>query len=260
MARKRILQRSKRQQLPRPPPSQLEAFISSEKAEDSEDSSSCVTRDKHRTPSKAVIQAEKVASSLPLQNKVFVPEQIPNAVVNDNFLNLKTPFLAFSGAKDKSDANFCSTTLVAAIEYLDTTCFTYKPLQMDIPPNSTLSRSTTSLQDDFIVPDKPMEYLTDFQPVVITQQKSQVISLEADKDSIFSWKKLKVTKDFDKHTNQVADVILIFTTKMRQDRDEVNIQFGIYKIVRVNNNAMIWDLTVRALDAEALQKYISLFP
>ncbi|MCO5604089.1 hypothetical protein L7F22_058247 [Adiantum nelumboides] len=207
---KRILQRSKRrskrQQLPRPPPSQLEVLIPA---------GSCVTTDKHKIPYVAVIQAEKVASSPPLQNEVFVSEQIPNAV-------------------------------------------------MDIPPNSTLSQSTTSLQEDFTVSDKPMEYLTVFQPMVITQQKTQVslqiVSLEADKDSIFSWTKVKATNDFDKRTNQVADVILIFTTKMRQVRDEVNIQFGIYKIVRVNNNAMTWDLTVRALDVEALQKYISLLP
>ncbi|MCO5582846.1 hypothetical protein L7F22_036747 [Adiantum nelumboides] len=55
---KRILQRSKRQQLPRPPPSQLEALIPAQKAKDSDNSGSCVTTDKHRTPSVAVIQAE----------------------------------------------------------------------------------------------------------------------------------------------------------------------------------------------------------
>ncbi|MCO5550244.1 hypothetical protein L7F22_003727, partial [Adiantum nelumboides] len=182
---KRILQRSNRQQLPRPPPSQLEALIPAEKAEDSKNSGSCVTTDKHKTPYVAVIQAEKVASSPPLQNKVFVSEQIPNAVVNDNSSNLKIPILTFNDAKDKTDTESCSTTSVAPIESSDTPYSIDKPLQMDIPPNSTLSRSTTSLQEDFTVSDKPLEYLTDFQPVIITQQKTQVslqtVSLEANK-------------------------------------------------------------------------------
>ncbi|MCO5553599.1 hypothetical protein L7F22_007124 [Adiantum nelumboides] len=184
---KRILQRCKRQQLPRPPPSQLEALIP--KAEDSEDSSSCVTTDKHRTPSMVVIQAEKVASSPPLQNNVFFSKEILNAVVNDNSSNLMIPILTFNGAKNKTDTHSCSTTLVAITESLDTTCSINKPLQMDIPSSTTQSLSTTTLQEDFIVSDKPMEYLTDFQPMVITQQKTQVslpiISLEADTDSIF---------------------------------------------------------------------------
>ncbi|MCO5567469.1 hypothetical protein L7F22_021161 [Adiantum nelumboides] len=244
---KRILQRSKRKQLPQPPPSQLEALIPAETCENSKDSGCCVTTDKHITPSMAVIQTKKVASSPPLQNKVFVPEQIPNAVVNDNFSNSRTPVLTFSDAKDKTNANSCSTTLVAAVESLDTTCSKDKPLQMDIPSNTTLFQSTTFLQEDFTVSDKPMEYLTNFQPVVITQQKSQVslpiVSLEVDKDSIISWTKLEVAYDFDKGTNQVADMI--------------NFQFG--KIVMVNNSAMTWDLTVSALDAEALQQYISYF-
>ncbi|MCO5605676.1 hypothetical protein L7F22_059859 [Adiantum nelumboides] len=133
---KRILQRSKRQQLPRPPPSQLEGLIPAEKAEDSKDS-----------------------------------------VVNAKLLNLKTPFIAFSDAKDKSQADSCSTTLVAAIESLDIICSTNKPLQMDVSSNTTLSQSTTSLEDDFFVSKEPVEYLIDFQPVVITQQKTQVPEL-----------------------------------------------------------------------------------
>ncbi|MCO5609776.1 hypothetical protein L7F22_064008 [Adiantum nelumboides] len=239
---KRILQRSKRQQLPQPLPSQLEALIPTETAEDSKDSGSCVTTEKHITPSMAVIQAVKVASSPPLQNKVLVPKQIPNAMVNENFSNLKILVLTFNDAKDETDTNSCSTTLVAAIESLDTTCSSDEPLQMDIPPNTTLS---TSLQEDLTGPDKPMECLADFQPMVFTQQKTQVslpiVSLEAKKDSIFSWTKLKVTINFDKGTNQVADMI--------------SFEFG--KIIMVNNSAMTWDLTERALDAEALQQYIS---
>ncbi|MCO5574107.1 hypothetical protein L7F22_027885 [Adiantum nelumboides] len=193
---KRILQRFKRQQLPRPPPSQSEALIPVEKAEDSDNSGSCVTTDKHKTPYVAVIRVEKLASSPPLQNKVFFSEQIPNAVVNDNSSDLKIPILTFNGAKDKTDTDSCSTTSIAVIETLDTT---------------TLSQSTTSLQEDFTFLDKPMECLIDFQPVNIIQQTTQVnlpiVSLEADKDSIFSWTKLEVTNDFDKGTNQVANMI-----------------------------------------------------
>ncbi|MCO5557643.1 hypothetical protein L7F22_011210 [Adiantum nelumboides] len=144
---KRILQRSKRQQLPRFPSSQLEALIPGEKAEDS---GSCVTTDKHITPSMAVIQAEKVASSPPLQNKVFFSKQIPNAMVKDNFSNVKIPVLNFNGAKDKTDTDSCSTTSVAVIESLDTTCSTDKPLEMDIPPNTTLFQSTTFLLEQVI--------------------------------------------------------------------------------------------------------------
>ncbi|MCO5564374.1 hypothetical protein L7F22_018034 [Adiantum nelumboides] len=175
---KRILQRFKKQQLPQPPTSQLKALIPAEAAEDSKDSSFCMTTDKHITPSMAVIQAEKVASSPPLQNKVFFSEQIPNAVVNDNSLNLKIPILTFNGAKDKTDTDSCSTTLVAAIESLDTTCSSDKPLQMDIPPNSTLSQSTASLQEDFTVSDKPMEYLKDFQSVVMTNHSTENLMRE----------------------------------------------------------------------------------
>ena len=69
---------------------------------------------------------------------------------------------------------------------------------------------------------------------------------------------VEVTKDFDKSTNQVADLILILLTKMRQIPDDANNQFSICKIVTVNDSAMTWDLTVRALDAEALQTYCSL--
>ncbi|MCO5574576.1 hypothetical protein L7F22_028364 [Adiantum nelumboides] len=226
---KRILQRSKRQQLPRPPPSQLKALIPAEKAEDPDNSGSCVTLDKHKTPSVAVIQAEKLASS-PLQNKFFFSEHVPNVVVNDNSSNLKIPIVTFNGAKDKIDANSCSTTSIVVIEPLDTTFSTDKSLQMDIPPNTTLSQSTISLQEDCTDPDKPMEYLTNFQPVVFTQQKTQVslpiVSLEADTNSIFSCTKLEVTNDFDQGTNQVADIIIL--------------QFG--KIIMVNNSAMTWDL------------------
>ncbi|MCO5612818.1 hypothetical protein L7F22_067089 [Adiantum nelumboides] len=150
-------------------------------------------------------------------------KQIPDVMVNDNSSNLKTPVLALRGATDKTKADSCSMTSVATIESLDTTCSTDKPLQMDVPSNTTLSQSTTSLQEDFTVPDKPMEYLTVFQPMVITQQKNQVslpiISLEADTDSIFSWTKLEVTNDFDKGNNQVADVILILLTKGQQTHE-----------------------------------------
>ncbi|MCO5571952.1 hypothetical protein L7F22_025703 [Adiantum nelumboides] len=223
---KRIIQRSKRQQLPQPPASQLEALIPVEKAEDSKDYGSYVTTNKHITTYLAVIQAGKFASSPPLQNTVFVSRQISDAMVNDNSSNLKTLVLAFNRAKDKTNIDSCSTTSVAVIESLDTTCFSDKPLQMDIPPNTTLSQSATSLQEDFTVLDKPMEYLTNFQAVIITQQKTQVnlpiVSLEADKDLIFSWTKLEVANDFDKGTNQVADVILILLTKMRQVADMIS--------------------------------------
>ena len=50
-------------------------------------------------------------------------------------------------------------------------------------------------------------------------------------------------------------MILMLSVKMIQVSTAVNIQFGICKIIMVNNNAMTWDLVARALDAEAIQSF-----